>query len=175
MQTIDVKYFGHTISLADLPQYRKFYAKLAAETWEPRTFETLNAALNCDTVYIDIGGWIGVTPFWASRLARAVIAVEPDPACLAILTALAPLYPNVTVIAGALSPEDRVVIHAVDDFGSSETAILAIGDGAERTVKGLGVDEFLRRLAISRSSSRSTSKVTNMQSAPRSSGLPATG
>ncbi|CAN5240992.1 FkbM family methyltransferase [soil metagenome] len=143
MQTIDLKYFGHTISLADLPQYRKFYGKLAAGTWEPRTFETLGAALDRDTVYIDIGGWIGVTPFWASRIAKAVIAVEPDPACLAILTELAPLYPNVTVIAGALSPETRVTIHAVEEFGSSETSILDIGDGAERSAKGRSFAQIL--------------------------------
>lgn len=144
MQTIDLKYFGHTISLADLPRYRKFYAKLSAEAWEPRTFATLARALDRDTVYVDIGGWIGVTPFWASRLAKSVIVVEPDPACLAILTALQPLYPNVTVLGGALSPNDRVTIHAIDGYGSSETSVLDIGNGAEeRTVPGLSVATIL--------------------------------
>lgn len=143
MQTIGLKYFGHTISLADLPQYRKFYGKLTAGSWEPRTFETLRKALDRDTVYVDIGGWIGVTPFWASRLAKAVIVVEPDPACLEILTALAPLYPNVTIVPGALSPEKRVTIHAVEDFGSSETSILDIGGGEECSARGRSFADLL--------------------------------
>lgn len=143
MQTIDLKYFGHTISLADLPQYRKFYAKLTAGTWEPRTFETLGRALDRDTVYVDVGGWIGVTPFWASRLAKSVIVVEPDPACLAILNALKPLYPNVTVIGAALSCEKRVMIHAVDGYGSSETSVLEIGDGAEKPASGVSFADIL--------------------------------
>ena len=143
MQTIDVKYFGQNILLADLPQYRKFYAKLAAETWEPRTFGALSAGLDRDTVYVDVGGWIGVTPFWASRLAKRVIVIEPDPACLAILTALAPLYPNVTVIAGALSSEKHVTIHAIEEFGSSETSVLDIGTGGEQRAEGRSFAEIL--------------------------------
>lgn len=143
LETVEISYFGHTVALPDLREYQKHYRKLAEEKWEPRTFATLKQFLDKDTIYIDVGGWIGVTPFWASHLAKQVITVEPDPKCLAILKQLAPRYPNVTVIKGALSPDANVSINAVDGFGSSETSALPIGDGDAVTVRGISVPRLL--------------------------------
>ena len=39
MDSIDITYFGRTVSFPDLPRYRKFYARLKAGAWEPATFE----------------------------------------------------------------------------------------------------------------------------------------
>jgi FkbM family methyltransferase len=144
MKTIDMTYAGRTVSLPDLPDYRKFYAKLGAGTWEPHTFDVLRRNLDRDIVYVDIGAWIGVTPFWASGLARKVLAIEPDPKCIEILRQLAPAHDNVTVIHAALASESDVTIHAVDGFGSSETSILDIGDGDSVKVQGLGMDRIMQ-------------------------------
>src|SRR5437868_13452444 len=76
MKHFDITYHGETVTLADLPEYRKFYAKLGSGQWEPRTFRALSDQLDHDVTYIDIGGWIGVTPFWASRRAKRVLVVE---------------------------------------------------------------------------------------------------
>jgi FkbM family methyltransferase len=133
---IDIEVFGHRLALPDLPRYQKFYAKLRAGRWESRTFQTLAANLDRSTTYIDIGAWIGVTPFWASHIARSVIAIEPDPRCAEILKQLAPRYPNVNIVEGALSPRPTVKINAVSGFGSSETSALAIGDGEAIEVPG---------------------------------------
>lgn len=141
--TREIACFGETLTLADRPEYRKFYAKLAAGSWEPHTFQSLRRVLTPDTVYLDIGAWIGVTPFWASRIARRVIAVEPDPACREILKSLLPLYPNVTLLEGALSPHSKVTIHAVDGFGSSETSILDVGGEEAVEVAGLTAESLL--------------------------------
>jgi FkbM family methyltransferase len=141
--TVEIDVFGQRLILPGLREYRKFYAKLAAGNWEPRTFATLQRFLNKDTIYIDVGGWIGVTPFWASHLARRVLTVEPDPKCQAILRELAPRYSNVTVLEGALSPDPMVSINAVDGFGSSETSALPIGDGDTVTVPGISVPQLL--------------------------------
>jgi FkbM family methyltransferase len=140
---LDITYAGETVTLADLPEYRKFYAKLAAGTWEPHTFAALRRFLTPETVYLDIGAWIGVTPFWASRVARKVVAVEPDPKCREILKSLLPLYPNVTLLEGALSPRSEVTVHAVDGFGSSETSILDIGGEGAVEVAGLTAEKLL--------------------------------
>lgn len=145
MKTVDIVYAGRTVALPDLPDYRKFYRKLAAGNWEPRTFEVLGRNLDRDTVYVDIGAWIGVTPFWASQFAKAVIALEPDPQCCAILDALASVHDNVTVVRGALSAEPEVTIHAVGGFGSSETSILDIGDGESAATRGIRLDEIMRK------------------------------
>lgn len=144
MKTIDITYAGRTIALPDMREYAKFYRKLASGTWEPRTFEVLMRNLDQETVYVDIGAWIGVTPFWASHIAKAVVAVEPDPKCLDILRTLAPSYPNVTLLEGALAPNVQVTIHAVDGFGSSETSVLDIGKGASTAVRGLTMDEIMK-------------------------------
>ena len=136
-------YAGRKVRLPDLPDYAKFYRKLAAGTWEPHTFSVLGRNIDAQTVYIDIGAWIGVTPFWAAQTAKAVIAVEPDPRCHAILQELAQQLGNVTVLHGALSTESTVTIHAVDGFGSSETTVLNIGDGDRVAVKGLSMSLIL--------------------------------
>lgn len=143
-RTRDVTYFGRTVALANLPEYGKFYGKLAEGVWEKHTFQALARFLDKDTVAVDIGAWIGATPFWAAQAAKAVVAVEPDPKCVAILTSLAANQPNVTVLAAALTDRDSVSIHSVDGFGSSETSVLDIGDGGEAMVTGLRMDDIMR-------------------------------
>lgn len=145
MQHFDITYHGETVTLADLPEYRKFYAKLESGQWEPRTFRALSDHLGPDVTYIDIGGWIGVTPFWASKRAKRVLVVEPDPKCREILKSLLPLYPNVTLLESALSPEDCIRLNAVEGFGSSESSALAIGDGASVEVEGCSMARLLKR------------------------------
>ncbi len=145
MKVFDITYHGETVTLADLPEYRKFYGKLVSGVWEPRTFRVLSDQLRPGVTYIDIGGWIGVTPFWAARRAKRVIVVEPDPKCRSILKALLPLYPNVTLAECALSPKARLTLNAVEGFGSSETSALAIGDGASVDVPGCSMAELLER------------------------------
>ena len=122
MKTVDITYAGRTVSLAHLPEYLSFYKKLAAGLWEPRTFDALAKYLDANTVLIDIGAWIGVTPFWSAQQAKGVIAVEPDPKCLAILQQLAATQPKVTVLAGALANTASVTISAAE-FGASNTSI----------------------------------------------------
>jgi FkbM family methyltransferase len=145
MKVFDITYHGETVTLADLPEYRKFYKKLASGIWEPRTFRALSEQLGPNVTYIDIGGWIGVTPFWAARRAKRVIVVEPDPKCRTILKALLPLYPNVSLTECALSPKTCLTLNAVEGFGSSETSALAIGDGSSVDVPGCSMAELLGR------------------------------
>ena len=145
MNVLEIQVADRTIRLPDLPRYEKFYRKLRSGSWEPRTFQVLAANLDEFTTYIDVGAWIGVTPFWASHCAKRVIAVEPDPDCQRILRALAPHYPKVEVIDAALSPEPRVVLNSVSGFGSSETSALGIGDGESVSVPGLSISALMAR------------------------------
>lgn len=143
MKRFDITYQGETVTLADLPEYRKFYRKLESGEWEPRTFRALSDHLGPDVTYIDIGGWIGVTPFWAARRAKHVLVVEPDPRCREILKTLLPLYPNVTLAECALASEVHLKLNAVEGFGSSETSALPIGDGPSVEVKGCPMEKLL--------------------------------
>lgn len=144
MKTIDLTYAGETVTLADLPEYAKFYRKLTSGSWEPRTFAVLGRMLNPQVTYVDIGAWIGVTPFWAAKRAKRVVAVEPDPKCRKILDSLGSSRPSFTLLAGALSPEKSLKINAVDSFGSSETSALGIGNGQSEIVRGLTIAEIMR-------------------------------
>jgi FkbM family methyltransferase len=144
-EVMEIEVFGHPVRLPCLPQYRKFYAKLKSGTWEARTFEVLSANVDKSINYIDVGAWIGVTAFWASRLAKSVLAVEPDPRCNEILKELSPHYPNVMVLSGALSPEPTVRINAVSGFGSSEASALDIGDGETVVVPGYSIADLMER------------------------------
>jgi FkbM family methyltransferase len=145
LKVLEIEVAGRGILLPDLPRYQKFYRKLRSGTWEPRTFATLAANLDKSTIYVDIGAWIGVTPFWASHFAKRVIAVEPDPQCQRILTAIAPRYPEVEIIDAALSPERMVTINSISGFGSSETSALQIGDGASVSAKGITIKSLMAR------------------------------
>lgn len=144
MKLFDITYHGETVTLADLPEYRKFYCKLESGKWEPRTFQALSDQLGPNVTYIDIGGWIGVTPFWAARRAKRVLVVEPDPKCREILKGLLPLYPNVTLAECALASKSCLTLNAVEGFGSSETSALAIGDGGSVEVKGCPMAKLLQ-------------------------------
>jgi FkbM family methyltransferase len=143
--TVGIDIAGRSVRLADLPEYRKFYEKLAAGQWEPNTIATLREYLDKDTVLVDIGAWIGVTPFFGAGLAKAVIAVDPDPKCAAILKRLAVDCEKVAVIQGALSDAPSVAIHAVDGFGSSETSVLEIGNSECAAANGLRLGDILNR------------------------------
>jgi len=144
MKTVDIAYAGRTVALPDSAAYAKFYRKLVAGSWEPRTFEVLARNLDSGTVYVDIGAWIGVTPFWASYSAKCVVAVEPDPKCCEILKALAPGYKNVKIFEGALSADKVVTLHAVGEFGSSETSLLDIGEGSSVEAAGIAMEDIMR-------------------------------
>lgn len=145
LDIVEIEVFGFPIRLPQLRRYRKFYDKLRAGKWEARTFQVLGEHLDEQTHYVDIGAWIGVTAFWASHIAKSVVAVEPDPDCIEILRQLSRYYPKVKVLEGAVSRDPKVVLHAVADFGSSETSALKIGNGPSVVAKGLPIEEIMRQ------------------------------
>jgi FkbM family methyltransferase len=148
MDSIDITYFGRTVSFPDLPCYRKFYDRLRAGAWEPETFDVLKKYIDSSTTYVDIGGWIGATPFWAAKSARQVIIVEPDPVCIDILKASAGKYPNVMLLEGAFATDSEVTLHKVDWFGSSESSLLSTGNAEKTRVKGLNATQIMTKAAV---------------------------
>lgn len=144
IEFFEMDVFGHPIRLPRLPEYRKFYDKLRARSWEPRTFKILADNLDKSITYVDVGAWIGVTSYWASQVAKSVVAVEPDPRCNEILRGSLACYPNVTFLSGALSPDPTVKVNAVSGFGSSETTALPIGEGESVIVRGYSVEAIMR-------------------------------
>ncbi|HEV7322821.1 MAG TPA: FkbM family methyltransferase [Ensifer sp.] len=128
-----ITYFQKTVQFPDKPEKKRFFARLQNGDWEPCTFQNIARLVDGKTTFIDIGGWIGVTPYWAAQIADNVITVEPDPVCFGILREMQPQNSGeVRVINAALSEDDVLVLHSVGGgFGSSETSALIADDDGE--------------------------------------------
>jgi FkbM family methyltransferase len=125
-----ITYFQKTVYFPEKPEKKRFFARLQAGEWEPGTFRNIERLVDGSTTFIDIGGWIGVTPYWAAQIANNVIAVEPDPVCFDILTQMkAENAGQVALVNAALSEDECLVLHSVGGgFGSSETSALIADD-----------------------------------------------
>lgn len=60
------------------PEHIPFWQKVNAGHWEPETFAVLKRLLTKESVYCDVGAWIGPTVLYAARLCRKVYCLEPD-------------------------------------------------------------------------------------------------
>jgi len=60
------------------PAHLFFWRIVNRGGFEPSFFEMLDQNLNKDSVYCDIGAWIGPTVLYASRICKQVYAFEPD-------------------------------------------------------------------------------------------------
>lgn len=128
-----ITYFSKTVQFPDKPEKKRFFARLQNGDWEPCTFQNIERLVDRDTTFVDIGGWIGVTPYWAAQIADNVITVEPDPVCFGILKEMQPENRGeVRLINAALSEDEVLVLHSVGGgFGSSETSALIADDNGE--------------------------------------------
>lgn len=60
------------------PPHFRFWRTLTSNSWEPATFDILDRFLRPDSVYCDVGAWIGPTVLYAARKCREVHCFEPD-------------------------------------------------------------------------------------------------
>jgi FkbM family methyltransferase len=63
-----------------------FWEKMAAGDWEPTTLKLLERFIDGQTVFFDIGTWMGPTTMYAAQTARQVYSFEPDPVAFAELS-----------------------------------------------------------------------------------------
>lgn len=61
------------------PYHIGFWREAARGGWEPQTYQIMSQFLNADTVYCDLGAWIGPTVIFAAKKCRRVVCFEPDP------------------------------------------------------------------------------------------------
>jgi len=62
------------------PHHIWFWRWVQKNKWEPETYRILEHYLNADTIYCDIGSWIGPTSVvYAAHTCKHVICFEPDP------------------------------------------------------------------------------------------------
>lgn len=64
----------------------RFFEQMAAGTWEPETLKLLDRFVDPQTVFFDIGTWIGPTTMYAAQTAGQVHSFEPDPVAFSELS-----------------------------------------------------------------------------------------
>ncbi len=106
----------------------KFWRKVTDNQWEPYTFTVLDRLLGADSVYLDVGAWVGPTVLFATQRCQRVYGIEPDPVAYERL--LVNLRMNgidsVQSFHGALGVVNGTVqIANAEDFGNSETRVQA--------------------------------------------------
>ena len=61
------------------PFHIGFWRDASKSQWETDTYKILKRYLNEDSLYCDIGAWIGPTVIYAAKICKQVVCFEPDP------------------------------------------------------------------------------------------------
>jgi FkbM family methyltransferase len=79
-------------------EHSDFWDRFASNTWEPETLEVFDHYIGADTLYLDVGCWIGPTLLYAAARAKLAVGFEPDPAAFATLEGNVAANPSLTNI-----------------------------------------------------------------------------
>ena len=104
-----------------------FWESVSKGRWEPQTFKILSEFLKPDSVYCDIGAWIGPTVIYAARKCKQVYCFEPDIAAYPFLLWNIHLnrFQNVIPFNIALADCDGIrKISSFGKLGDSRTSLL---------------------------------------------------
>lgn len=69
----------------EMGEHRRFWKRVLRGEWEPETFEIFDKFIEAETLFVDIGAWIGATALYGVQRADRCIAFEPDPVAFAAL------------------------------------------------------------------------------------------
>ncbi|NTV48338.1 MAG: FkbM family methyltransferase [Geobacteraceae bacterium] len=64
-----------------------FWKEFSQQMWEPYTYELMRKCLKADSVYVDVGTWVGPTILYAAELGvRKIYGIEANPLTFNLLT-----------------------------------------------------------------------------------------
>lgn len=111
------------------PKLEKFWNLLAANRWEPATFQVFEKHIRPGSTVADVGAWIGPTALFAAHIAGTVHAFEPDHTAFKALEANLALNPelarNIELHRAALTDFDGTVsMTSPGQAGMSESSTL---------------------------------------------------
>lgn len=121
------------------PYHTKFWARAAKGRWEPHTFKILETFLNTDSVYCDVGAWIGPTVIYAAKKCRKVICFEPDPVAYRYLCWNIELNELDNVIPFNIALADDTAIQRMSSFGDGPGDSMTSLLNEDREKKGVFV------------------------------------
>ncbi len=135
------------------PYHSKFWRKACSGQWEPETFAVLDAHLDRDHDYLDIGAWIGPTVLYGAAKARRVYCFEPDPVAFRHLAWNLELNAVQNVSAFSVALSQGVGLARMASFGGeagdSMTSLLNDGEHGSDVVT-LGWEDFASSADLSR-------------------------
>jgi FkbM family methyltransferase len=110
-------------------EFNNFWTIFDNGTWEENTFLLFDQFINSNTVYIDIGAWIGPTVLYASRISKKVYAFEPSRAFDVLHANIALNQHNhkaseVTLYKNAVGLEDKFIQLGSTNSGNSMDSLL---------------------------------------------------
>lgn len=134
-----------------------FWEELESGKWESDTFDVFDQYLDENTVFLDVGGWIGSTFLYASQLVNHSIVFEPDEVAFKELSAnlsqneSAPWHAHTEAIQAAIAPESgSVSIGFRHESGDSMSSVL-LGDSEESTeVNSINLSDFIAERGLSK-------------------------
>lgn len=128
-----------------------FWEELESGKWESDTFDVFDRFLDAQTVFLDVGGWIGSTILYAAQSVKQAYVFEPDEVAFAELTAnlkqnkAEDWHEMITAIKAAVAPKSGSVnLGFRSESGDSMSSVL-LGDGDESTeVKSINLNDFIQ-------------------------------
>jgi FkbM family methyltransferase len=120
------------------PYHFSFWRKAAKGRWEPNTYAIISKFINVDSVYCDVGAWIGPTVIYAAKQCKQVICFEPDPIAYRYLLWNIELNELQNVTSFSIALATRTAIQRMANFGSNlgDSSTSLLNDNQEKT----GVD-----------------------------------
>lgn len=134
------------------PYHSPFWTHFGRQDWEPETLSILRRYLKPQSVYYDIGSWIGPTVLFASQHSGNVLAFEPDPVAYRFL------LENVTNNALKNVRTFNLAVAATDGVASIQSFGEKLGDSMGSLLPGasgspqwpvttVSIDTLLNRLS----------------------------
>ena len=125
------------------PRDRKFWLRFNRGNWEHNTLKAFDAVLMPDTVYLDVGAWMGPTALFAAKRCKMVYAIEPDPvAYLRLLTNISlNRIENIISFHGALAAENGIL-----QIGNANST--GFGDSMSRIEQNTNAGDYAEIIGV---------------------------
>lgn len=123
-----------------------FVNNIENNIWECDTFNILDFYQNKNSIYIDIGAWIGPTVLYAADKYKQIICFEPDPVAISRLNENLSVnnFKNITLITKALSNNNGISNFGGNgELGNSMSTLLVSLDNKEAFFNDYGRGGFL--------------------------------
>ncbi len=130
--------------------YPDFWNLVNKGNWEPETYAVFDRFIKSDTVFIDVGAWIGSTALYGAQLAAQTHAFEPDPIAFGELKANKEAnrekawYKNVHLHQKALAIKTGTAnLGSKNSGGDSMSSVLFADEDKSWKVETIDLNNFL--------------------------------